>query len=297
MLSFLPGPLRAVAAFLLLVVNTLFWTSLLLTAALLKLLIPLAPWQPLCSAAIHWLAGSWIACNNLGMRLLYRIDWEVSGTEGLLPDRWYLVVCNHQSWVDIIVLQKIFHGKIPFLKFFIKKELIWVPVLGMAWWALDFPFMKRYSKSFIEKNPHLAGRDLAITRKACEKYMKTPVSIMNFVEGTRFTHSKHIKQNSPHANLLRPRAGGVAFVLSAMAGRLNRILDVTIVYPGGKKSLWDLLCGRIDRIRVNVTALPVNDEILAGYFTDEGRRQPFHDWINALWHRKDETFDDLVEGP
>ncbi len=67
----------------------------------------------------------------------------MQGVDSLHQRGWYLVSSNHQSWVDILVLQRIFHGRIPFLKFFLKQELIWVPVIGLAWWALDFPFMKR----------------------------------------------------------------------------------------------------------------------------------------------------------
>ena len=111
---------------------------------------------------------------------------------------------------------------VPFLKFFLKKELIWVPILGIAWWALDFPFMKRYSAAVLKKRPHLRGKDIEITRQACKKFKSLPVSIMNFVEGTRFTREKHDKQKSPFTHLLKPKAGGIGFVLSTMGEQLQQ---------------------------------------------------------------------------
>ena len=63
-------------------------------------------------------------------QLAHLPSWDVEGVETLDRSEWYLVLANHQSWVDIAVLQRIFHRKIPFLKFFIKKELLWLPILG-----------------------------------------------------------------------------------------------------------------------------------------------------------------------
>ena len=156
-----------------------------------------------------------------------------------------MVISNHQSWIDIITLQTVFNRKIPFLKFFIKKELIWVPIMGPAWWALDFPFMKRYSPEFLAKKPHLKGKDIEITRIACSKFKTMPVSVMNFVEGTRFSENKHYRQRSPYNNLLKPKAGGTGFVLTIMGEQLNSILNITIKYTGEDKKFWSLLCGRI----------------------------------------------------
>jgi len=209
---------------------------------------------------------------------------------------WYLVLSNHQTWVDIIVLQKVFNRKIPFLKFFIKKELLWVPILGLAWWALDYPVMMRYSKDFIKKNPHLKGKDVETTRKSCEKFKTMPVSIMNFVEGTRFTAEKHDKQKSPHKHLLKPRAAGVASVLNIMGDQINRILDVTIIYPRGARSFWRFLCGDVDEVVVKVESLPVSEELIGDYYEDDQFRERFNTWINSLWDRKDKVLDNIPRG-
>jgi 1-acyl-sn-glycerol-3-phosphate acyltransferase len=290
----LPGPLRGVLSFLGYLVNTLFWVIPLFLFALLKALIPVGAWRRVCSRVINGSATRWIGMNNLNQQLTSRTRWDVRGLAQLDPQGWYMVVANHQSWVDILVLQRIFHGRIPFLKFFLKKELFWFPVMGLAWWALDFPFMKRYSKSFLKRYPHLAGHDLEITRKACEKFKTIPVSIMNFVEGTRFTESKHTKQRSPYAHLLRCKAGGMAFAISAMGGRLDQLIDVTIVYPQGVQSFWAFLCGRIPEIQVRVRPRSIGQELRGDYFLDREYRRRFQSWLNDLWTQKDAQIEALL---
>ena len=164
--------------------NTLFWVPMVLTLAVLKLIVPLKPWRTFMTYLLDACAVGWISVNNFNQRLFSRTTLEVSGLEGLARNDWYLVIANHQSWVDILLLQRVFNREVPFLKFFLKQQLIWVPFLGLAWWALDFPFMRRYSKSFLAKNPHLKGKDMETTKKACEKFQYKPTSIMNFVEET-----------------------------------------------------------------------------------------------------------------
>ncbi|TAL33282.1 MAG: acyltransferase [Spirochaetes bacterium] len=272
---------------LLLAANTAFCFGPLMTAALLKLAVPIDGWRKLCGKVINGIAKGWISVNNLNINLTKGIRWDVRGMDDLSMKQWYLVIANHQTWSDIVVLQKVFNRKIPFLKFFLKKELIWVPLLGVAWWALDFPFMKRYSAAFLKKFPHLRGKDIEITRKACRKFEKIPVSVMNFVEGTRFTAKKHIGQKSPFKHLLRPKAGGVGFVLTTMGEQLRSILNVTIVYPGGDTRFWSFLSGRVREVRVLVEKIPITAELLGDYIEDKEYQARFQEWLNTVWIRKD----------
>lgn len=283
----------AVLAFLAIALNTFVHATPLLLLALVKVLVPHAGFRRRISAWLIVLAESWIAVNSklvdlAGTRLV------VQGDDVLNRQGWYLVISNHQSWVDIPVLQKMFNRRIPFLKFFLKSELIWVPVLGLAWWALDFPFMKRYSRQTLEKHPELRGKDVEATRRACEKYRELPVSVMNFVEGTRFTSQKHA-QGSPYARLLPPRAGGVAFVLDAMGDMLDAIVDVTLHYPGGKPTIYDLLACRIREVRASVRTIPIPADLRGGsYENDPAFRERFQQWINTLWAEKDATLAQLA---
>ncbi len=279
--------LRGMFALSVYTLNTLFWCVFLFAVAILKLIVPVEGFRCRCSAVLSFFAVRWIAVNNLNMRLISRTRIQARGIEALRAGNWYLVVSNHQSWVDILVLQNIFHRRIPFLKFFIKKELIWMPVLGLAWWALDFPFVKRYSRQTLARKPHLRGRDLEITREACTKFCQLPVSIMNFVEGTRFTPTKSRRQQSPYRHLLRPKCGGIALVLNTMGAQMTSILDVTIVYPQGAPRFWDLLCGRLEEVRVHVREIPIRRAPQGDYFNDDDFRRVFQEWVNDLWLEKD----------
>ncbi len=294
MLRLLPGPVIGGLSFLLCLLNTVFWSTPLYLTAILKLLIPLPGWRKICEKILNRCASNWVYFNNLNILLTKNINWDVSGLEGLKLNEWYLVLSNHQSWVDIVVLQKVFYNKIPFLKFFIKKEMIWMPILGLAWWALDFPFMKRYSEGFLKKHPHLRGKDIEITRKACEKFSTIPVSIMNFVEGTRFEIEKHQSQKSPFTHLLKPKAGGISFVLSTMGEQLKTIVNVTIVYPQGEKGFWPFLCGKITEIKVRVETLPIKKELIGDYSRDDEFRDRFQNRVNTLWSDKDEFIGKLL---
>jgi 1-acyl-sn-glycerol-3-phosphate acyltransferase len=257
--------------------------------ALLKLAVPVVAVRRFADHALNGLASRWVAVNGAILAAVGRTRWDVQGTRGLSRRGWYLVSANHQSWADILVLQKVFHGRIPFLKFFLKAELIWVPVIGLAWWALDFPFMKRGRKG---------GRsDLETTRRACEKFKLIPTSVINFVEGTRFTREKHRHQHSPHAHLLKPRAGGMAMALATMGEDFTALLDVTIAYPRGTPTFWDLLCGRMEEVVVRVQERPIPPELIGrDPARDAAFRKCVHEWLEAMWMEKDRALEGLLQG-
>lgn len=295
MLHFLPSFLRATIAISLLIVNILFWVPILLAFALLRLLLPFKAVRLLVDPITLVVAESWISCNSGWMRLTQKLDWDVQGVEGLDPKSWYLVNSNHQSWVDIFVLQHLLNRKIPLLKFFIKQELIWVPIMGLAWWALDFPFMRRHSEEYLRKHPEMRGKDQETTRKACEKFALIPTSVMNFLEGTRFTQAKHAKQQSPYRYLLKPKAGGIALALDALGAKFDSILDVTIVYPQGIPTFMDFMAGRVERVIVRVRKVPVPRHLVGGdYGQDPEFRKAFAEWVQLLWQQKDAQIEALL---
>ncbi len=286
--------LRGVITISLMTINVIAWCTVLFIVALLKLIVPLQAWRRPASRAMTALAEGWIGTNNAIFRVMGSLPLDVRGLEGLSMRDWYLVVSNHQSWVDILVLQAVFNRRIPFLKFFLKQQLIWVPFLGLAWWALDFPFMRRHSPAYLAKHPEKRGEDLEATRRACEKFRLIPTSVMNFVEGTRYTERKHAAFDSPYRHLLPPRPGGTAFVLSAMGGTLHAMLDVTIAYSGTTPSLWDLCCGRLGAVTVDIRKRPIDDWMAAGdYAGDQEFRNRFKEWLAGVWADKDQLLDGL----
>ncbi|MGY0556605.1 MULTISPECIES: acyltransferase [unclassified Lysobacter] len=281
-------PLRVTLISLLFAASTVLHVAPLLLVAVVKALLPFARLRKASNPVLTGLAESWIGVNNWLWDRFFGTRVDVQQDVALQKDGHYLVLANHQSWVDILVLQKVFNRRIPLLRFFLKRQLFWVPLLGLAWWALDFPFMGRHTPKQVARRPELAGRDIEATRRACEKFREIPVAIMNFVEGTRFTPAKHATQGAPYRHLLKPKSGGVAFVLDAMGDGLHAILDVTIAYPGGRPSMMDLMAGRVPAIHVHVRERPIPDELLEGdYRNDRAFRVRFQQWMNGLWQEKD----------
>ncbi|HEY9103599.1 acyltransferase [Chitinimonas sp.] len=288
MLNFLPAPLLGVVSTLFLVLNVLLFGALILTFAVLKLILPFTAARRPLDRLLNAFGQAWVHANSLWISLAQRVRWQVEGLEKLNLRGWYLVASNHQSWVDIIVLQRSLRGRIPFLKFFLKKELIFVPIIGLVWWALDFPFMKRHTEAFLKKHPEKRGQDQETTRRACEKFSLVPTSVINFLEGTRFTRAKHDKQDAPYQYLLRPKAGGIALAINAMGERFQSLLDVTIFYPEGIPSFWDFLAGRVRQVVVLVNELPIPRDFVHGdYSGDPVFRARVQAWVHELWLEKD----------
>jgi 1-acyl-sn-glycerol-3-phosphate acyltransferase len=285
--------LRGALTLLLIVLNTLLWGTPLLLLALVKLLLPIRRGRDGLSRALVMLAEGWISTNNAILGLTTPLELELRGGAGLERREWYLMISNHRSWVDILALQAAFNRRIPFLKFFIKQQLKWVPVLGLAWWALDMPFMRRRSAAYLEKHPEARGRDLEATRRSCEKFRGMPTTVINFVEGTRFTPAKQQAAGASYRHLLPPRAGGVAFVLQTMGDMLHATLDVTIAYGARTPSLWDLCCGRVRRIVVDVRKRAIEPWMIGDYANDPEFRQRFQGALGALWAEKDAVLDRL----
>lgn len=286
--------LRGAMTLTLIVLNTILWGVPLLMLAAVKLLTPLETARETLSRGLIALAENWISTNNLILRGTGALRLEQRGDTTLERREWYLMISNHRSWVDILVLQAAFNRRVPFLKFFIKDQLRWVPVLGLAWWALDMPFMRRHSRAYLEKHPEARGRDLDATRRACEKFRSTPTTVINFVEGTRFTQAKRDASGSPYRHLLPPRAGGIAFVLGAMGDMLHATLDVTIAYGAHTPSLWDLCSGRLRRVIVHVRKRAIEPWMTGGsYHDDASFRESFQQNLAALWADKDRLLESL----
>lgn len=296
MLTFLPRFILGPFAFILYILNTAIVPLTALLLALISFLIPIPPLR----RAISWfnhviIPVLWAESSNFIMWLTTKTEWDIQGTGPLSTEGWYLLVSNHQSWLDILVFEKVFIHKVPHIKFFMKRALlITLPIAGLACWALGYPFVTRYSKEYLEKHPEKKGKDLEITRKACEKFKDQPVTIANYVEGTRFTKAKQAAQKSPYHHLLKPRAGGFAFVLSAMQGHLHGILNTTIIYPDPKTNLWQFMCGRTRKIIVRYELLPLSEVPMGDYFNDVQFQHDFHDWLNHFWHKKDQLIDSIL---
>jgi 1-acyl-sn-glycerol-3-phosphate acyltransferase len=298
MLRWLPGPLNAALSLVLLLSALTIAFFMVLLGGIPKVLLPSA--RARAFVARNWLDpvagnGAWFGLNRLTYLLMHgpRRDIVIEGE--LDRDKTWLLICNHQSWADIPLLVDLFGQRLPFTRFFLKKELIWVPIIGLACVILDMPFMKRHSKAAIAANPALKQQDLEATRRACEKYKLIPVTVVNYLEGTRFTQAKRVSRNSPYVNLLRPKAAGLSFTLNAMGEQFAGIVDVTLCYaPSRYRPLVSFLAGEQRRLKARVRVLPVPPELMHGDYQDDPEfRERFQAWVNELWEHKDRQLTQL----
>ena len=281
--------LRGVLVFSAITVNTIFWFVPLFLFSIVKLVVPVASFRQRLSRILMWIGEYWIDGNAVIISAACDKRIEIRGLDGLRRDGWYLIASNHQTWVDVIVLQTVFNRRIPFLKFFIKQQLIWFPFLGIAWWALDMPFMKRHSTSYLARHPEMRGKDLETTRNACRKFRSTPTSVINFLEGTRFSADKRESRKSPYTRLLPPRAGGFAVAVGSMGELFDAMLDVTLVYRDGVPQFWQMCCGHPVHVVVDIRQRPIEPWLIEGdYERDREFRRRVHVWLGGIWQEKDE---------
>lgn len=295
MLNFLPGPVLFFISTVLLIINTALWSTLVFLGGLVKLLLPFRRGRAAATRVMNGFMWGWATCNGGILRLIAKIEWDVQGIDSLKKDGWYLLISNHLSGFDIAAHTYVFRNNIPMLKFFLKKELLYVPFMGLGCWALDMPFMNRTSPAKLKKNPKLRGKDLATTRRSCEKFRDLPTSIINYVEGSRFTEDKRRRQNSPYKHLLKPKAGGIAFTLSAMGEQFDALLNITVAYPDAKGDvLKSVMHGEVSKVVIRVETMPVPQVDSQRYFSEPEYRVEFQRWLNQLWEQKDQQIDAIM---
>lgn len=278
--------LRAAAIVLLLLLNLMLWATLVVCLAPVKFLTFGEARRRVILAAA-WLGERWVGGNWRIFTTFLDTEWRFQGVGDLRHDGHYLVISNHISWVDIFACFFAFRGA-PFIRFFLKRILIWFPFAGQACWVLEFPFMRRYTPEYLARHPEKRGADLETTRRACRRYQTIPVTILNYAEGTRFTRAKQAAQQSPYAHLLRPRIGGISFVLASMAAQLDAVYDVTLIYPGGETTMWEFVTNRLPWVEVRARLLDVPAEFQSGAITEPGPvRDRFKAWMEELWRQKD----------
>lgn len=243
------------------------------------------------------ITNSWLSVNNwLIDHVLPNLKWDITIDEGLdlsMQGR-YLMTCNHQSWVDTTVNQYFGLTRMPLTRFFTKWELIFIPFVGQAFKILGFPMMKRHTIEQIAKNPELKDRDMMEARKACEQLLSQPFTLLNYLEGTRFTQEKHDQQNSPYKHLLKPKAGGLALALNILGDKIDALVDMTIVYPDGVPGYGDFWLGDVSQIAVNLRKIEIPAWVLGGNYEDDPvYRERFQQWVHELWTEKDQLIEQM----
>ena len=259
-----------------------------------RIIIPLRSFKIFLSKVSNVIGDITVYWVKLTMILMHGNNIELIGDDKEFKmDEWYMAMSNHQSWADIFVLLVSANYKIPLLKFFMKKELWWIPFVFLANKTLNMPFVNRHSKEEVKKNPSLRTKDYENTIKSCKRFLRSPSTIFSYAEGTRFTRDKHEKQNSPYKNLLKPKVGGMATALSAMP-KINTLIDYSLIYKTNKRSAWDFLTGEMRQVKVCVKKYNIPESLKnRNYSTDEQYREDFKVWIESIWAEKDKDIENL----
>lgn len=278
--------MRGIVTITLWALNLAFWGALFLPAMLLRV-IPDS--RPAVTGMLQRIVEMWAKGHARITDVMLDIEWEVSGLESLSPDANYLIIANHQSWLDIPIIERFLIGRTSFIRFFAKRELIWMPIVGAALWALEMPLVRRHAKELVERRPELRGQDLETTRRVCEHFgLRRAESLLSFIEGTRFTRAKHARQASPYENLLKPKLGGVSLVLAVVGERLRSILDVTIVYPLRGPIFWRFANGEIERIVFSVVEREIPRDLIGEDLLDDDEEHGrFRAAMETIWAEKD----------
>ena len=280
-MAWLKGSLSA--AFITL--NTAVVCVLLYPMALLRLLLT-GTWRSALTQRMDLIIDLWVSANKGLIRALRLIDIEVEWPpEPLGRHRWYMVVSNHQTWTDIILLQSVLRPALPPLKFFTKRELIWLPLVGLAMKLLGFPYVRRARQPGGDHSAASAAKDRDAINAACTVFRNHPTAVLSFLEGTRFTPAKRDARNSRFQHLLNPKFGGLSAVLSGLADQLDTLIDVTIHYPGDPPGFWDFLQGKCPCARMRVDAHRLTDGTRGP--DPAAQRGQVGAFIEELWREKD----------
>ena len=275
-----------VLKFLFAVIIIFFYAILSIIAGLLAIilgglakLMPFISWHRVMMKIALKVPMFWASLSNQFLILPRIHQWKIKGKALISNKEWYVLISNHQTWLDILVLNRVFNRKIPVIKFFMKKELLWgLPILGLSCWILDYPFLRRHSPK--------KDKDIYTIKQACRKFKELPTTVANFVEGTRFTLEKLQRQHSPYLYLLKPKAGGTAMVIKELQKKLSGVLNVAIHYSR-PLTFWKYFNGDSCKITVHYKLLPLTPDLIGDYYKDREFRRHFQKWINSIWQRKD----------
>ena len=279
--------------FLLILVELIIGFGTLAIINIPRAVIPLKSFKLFLAKISNKIGDLTVYGLKLIMLLMHGNNIQVINNEKYDMNKWYMAMSNHQSWADIFVLLTVANKKIPLLKFFMKKELWWIPFVFLANKTLNMPFVNRHSKKAIEKNPSLRTKDYENTLKSCKRFLRAPSTIFSYAEGTRFTSEKHKAQNSKYKNLLQPKIGGMATALSAMP-EIDTLINFSVVYKSKKRSAWSFLNGEMKDVKVFIKSYKIPENLKnRNYGSDHLYRDEFKEWIEEIWDEKDKKIDEL----
>jgi 1-acyl-sn-glycerol-3-phosphate acyltransferase len=272
----IPRHLISILSFTFITVNLLFWLPVLLIVAVTRLLLPYHQIIKLTSTLVDQVyriavnIDAWWMRKVLGIRFVIEDETNVLGT--LEKTDSPLIISNHRSWFDVFILQTLVSSRGPILKFLIKAELLWVPVLGWVCIALNFPSLKR--KGDITSRQ----KDLQVAQSASLQLNATPGALLIFPEGTRFSEKKRDYRNSPYNSLLTPKPGGFKIIHQSLP-ESTMIIDFSIRYHRGDDNCWRCMSGLLNEVHIKVSSVTSDDVRNSLEWLDNRWLQKDH-WLN-----------------
>lgn len=254
--------------------NLVLWIVPLVLLTLARALAPAPGFRTACTRTIDHIYRLAVHVDSFLLQRTLGIDIRIHGDRPVDSRQTCIVVSNHRSWFDILLLQHTITGQGPILKFLIKRELVWVPVVGWICLALDFPRLERGRRAGGRE------RDLNSVVAATVGLRDSPGALVSFAEGTRFTRRKHQERGSDFRHLLNPRAGGLTVMLEELPD--VPVIDVTIIYSTDDISFWRCLAGELKSVDLILNACHAND------IAD------VREWLNERWRAKDELIERRV---
>ena len=251
------------------IINLVVGICVLIPVSIVSWLMPTPILSRACFFIVDLVYRVAVKVDSFWMRKVVGIDLIIKGEVN--NHKSPVVICNHQSWFDIPLLQEVITGNGPIIKFLIKRELVWVPIIGWICLALDFPRLHR------GKNANTGENDFSIIRKASKSHGNESGALLIFPEGTRFTEQKKIAQDAPYRNLLKPRSGGLEMIKKHAASD-TPLVDITIDYHQKGVHIWNCLHGVPNKITITFEHFKLAEiEDIGG-------------WLNERWREKDKLF-------
>ena len=292
-MKFIKSSIIGLITFILIILELIIGFGTLAIVNIPRAIIPLKPFKIFLARFSNQIGDITVYGLKLIMLLMHGNRIQIINETEYDLDKWYMAMSNHQSWADIFVLLVTANKRIPLLKFFMKKELWWIPFVFLANKTLNMPFVNRHSKKAIAKNPSLRTKDYENTLKSCKRFLRAPSTIFSYAEGTRFTEEKHRNQNSEYINLLQPKIGGMATALSAMPN-IDTLIDFSLVYKSKKRDAWSFLNGEMRDVKVYIKSYKIPDNLKGkNYSNDETYREEFKEWVEGIWFEKDKKISEL----
>lgn len=258
---------------------------LLLSIISIPRIVPIEAIRKITTATSNQIGNALVWFLKVTLGFIHRPKWQIEYPENISMKKWYLGMSNHSSWADIFILLFVSNYKIPLLKFFIKKELRWIPIIYLIHKTIDMPFLNRHSPTKIQNNPALRTHDFENAKIAAQKFTRYPTTAFSFAEGTRFTNEKRALHSSLFENLLKPKIGALVTALSGMP-MVEELIDFTIIYKTSKRSAWDFACGEMKDVKIIVKCYEIPKSILSIDNDSAVFRTEFRKFIDRIWREK-----------